>query len=127
MTVEYAAKVYLAVATRSNKLRDVAWEKLPKYPTLAQFRAYYKTLASVGRDFADRLRVRIWPTEAAADVKLLLRKEAQAALYQLNLSKVKTWAEYDHLYYLYEKIALDASGLANAVRTDLGLEPVPVE
>lgn len=127
MTVEYAAKVYLAVATRYNKLSNAAYDKLSNDPTLAQWQTYYETYAEISRDFADRLRSRIWPPEAAADMKLLLRKNAEVALLALELSKADTVADFNHLYSTYEKLALQASGLANAVRTDLGLDPVPVE
>lgn len=127
MTVAYAAKVYLAVATRTNKLDDVLKAKQPKTWTLTQARVYYAKLAGYSRDFADRLKARIWPPEAAADMKLLLRATAREGLYELTLSKAKTWAEFDRVAATLEKISLDRSGLANAVRTDLGLAPVPID
>lgn len=127
MSIEYAAKVYLAVATRSNKLRADAYAKLPTNPKLSQWRTYFKTSAAISRDFADRLRSRIWPPEAAADMKLLLRKRAETALLELTLSKATDWTEFDHLYATFDKLALQTAGLANAVRTDLGLDPVPVQ
>jgi hypothetical protein len=126
MTVGYAAQVYLAMATRYNALSGAAYKKLPNGPSLAEWRAYFKLAAAYRRDFADRLRGRIWPKVAAADITLLLRKDAQVAMYELRLAKTTDVAEFNRTYAAYRRLDFDASGLANAVRTNLGLPAVPI-
>ena len=128
-TIDIAAlaQQYLALATKANDADDALSKKYPaQLTTVNQVHALYAGYAATEGDFATGLRAMVFPESMQTDVHEVLKDEAAEQVIQLELSKVKTWADADLLYKDLDAASNARSGACNLLRGDLGLPPVPV-
>ena len=125
LTKKELGALYVATATKYNKVLDKADTKLPTYPTLKQWRAYCQTMATAERHFEDEVGVIAWTADYKADVRDLLKADAKYQLLFLDCARAKSTADLNRILPKLYAASDAAAAAANFLRHQLGLKSVP--
>ncbi|MEW6225996.1 MAG: hypothetical protein AB1627_15330 [Chloroflexota bacterium] len=120
-----AADGYLAAVGPTNKAFTTLWKQYKNKTSLKAWRQYCAKLATTLRSELVALQAISWPTDTAADAKALIRSVAAQEANERSCAAAKTWAEWRRFDTRAYKANLRSHELANLVRLDLGLPPVP--
>lgn len=125
--VSAAAAAYLAASTAANTEFNAALAKLPRTnATLTQLRSWGLAMAKIEQKFVDQIRAIVFPPTMTSKVESYLSQRSLSAALELKVGSAKTLD--DALSYFNQLVPLSDSAvkIANSIRADLGLPPVPV-
>jgi hypothetical protein len=128
--VYLAKRAYARAAIEHNKAGLHLWRSTAckgsrwSDHTLKQWKSCYAKAAKIDRTFADALRAITWPSEAAADARLLIRAVAKEESIELAASRARSLAALIREEGRLVKAGDSGQELANSVRGYLGLQSI---
>jgi hypothetical protein len=120
-----AATAYLAAANPYKKAINALAAKYKTFGTLARARAYYKAAAALEGRFVASMKLITVPADTTGDFHTLIIRITALQALDIEGSGVKSWAAVSSLQSDLLKAERAAAAVANLIRSDLGLPPVP--
>jgi hypothetical protein len=121
-----AAKAYLTIAATYNKAIDAANKVCAKVSNNASARSCGAHSAAAELAFYTAVNALVFPPDAVADQRALVRGSSAEYVYFRQMAVAKTAADFNAAERRASQAANTSAVAANTVRLDLGLPPVPV-
>ena len=122
-----AAAAYTEAAKVANEAQAALNKKYPTRTTLEAARALYKEKAAVNGDFVAALRIIAVPAGTVGRMDDVIARYTAVQALWMKGGDAKSWAEFEELNRDLRAAIREAAGVANLVRSDLGLPLVSVD